>query len=382
MSTLSIHSRELRKVFALADGRTKAAVDGISLDIAEGERVGFIGPNGAGKTTLLQILAGIAERTTGVLDVHGKVTAIFTLGIGLREDLTGRENILVEGDLHGRSRGETEGLVDEIVEFAELGEFIDRPVRTYSTGMKARLAFSSIVHIEPEILIIDEALSVGDSRFATKAARKMRELTQRGRILILVSHSMGAIEDMCTRCVWLDDGKVARDGLPRDVTRAYLDHVRTHDENLLAERFRHELHAEAILEDWSVAELCLRGRDGRVASTAITGDPAKLEFRIQAPAVSAFSASLKLDRLDGLFVRGWHQGLLTTGPLGQATVRLDFGDLVLNQGIYIARLEVQADGKPAARRTAVFEVVNPRPPRGGRPVLVYPAHFNVTPANP
>ena len=216
MTALHITARGLEKSYPQPGALrgAKKVLRGLSFQFAEGERIGVIGRNGAGKTTLLQLIAGIGVPTGGVLEINGHVTAIFTLGLGLREDLSGRENIFIDGELQGRSHAETAAVMAATIAFAELGEFIDRPVRTYSTGMKARLAFSMLVHIEPEILIIDEALSVGDAQFARKATAKMRELTQRGKILIVVSHSMGAIRDMCNRCLWIDGGVIRMDGTP------------------------------------------------------------------------------------------------------------------------------------------------------------------------
>lgn len=387
MSALAIHARGVQKHFTLDDGSVKKAVDDVSFDIREGERVGFVGRNGAGKTTLLQVLAGISGVTGGELDVRGKVTSIFTLGVGLREDLTGRENIYVEGELQGRSRSQTEPLVDEIVNFAELGPFIDRPVRTYSTGMKARLAFSTIVNIEPEILIVDEALSVGDAKFAEKATRKMRELTSRGRILILVSHSMAAINDMCTRAIWLDGGRVVRDGVPAEVTRAYLDEVRTIDEAKLAERFRSEVLDESNAPGWRVTGLEFEsGSPATPALTLITGEPAILRIDAAGEPGRTFDALLHLRRLDGLLVREDAAGSRGCRPVigadGRIRLRLGLGALPLNWGTYLARIDLLLEGQIVARRSTLFEVVNPRPPKGGRPVLIYPAYFNVTPLVP
>ncbi|MBA3771237.1 MAG: ABC transporter ATP-binding protein [Ramlibacter sp.] len=381
---LSIEAVELQKIYELGHGHAaKKAVDSVTFRIGEGERVGFIGRNGAGKTTLLQMLARISDSSGGRLQVNGRVTAIFTLGMALREDLTGIENIYVEGELQGRSREQTSTLVPEIVAFAELGEFIDRPVRTYSTGMKARLAFSTIVHIEPEILIVDEALSVGDAKFGAKATAKMRELTRKGRILILVSHSMGAIEDMCTRCIWIDEGRIRQDGPPAEVTRAYIEEVRRADEAKLATRFRSQLIDESLLPGWGVQRAELRSVEDVGMQSLVTGAPALFWASVRVPPGVAFDAALRLQRLDGLLVL---QTQTPFGPKPDATdrrIRLDLGNLPLNYGLYKAELEIRtASGEQAARRAVLFEVINPRPPRGGRPVLVYPTHLAVMKTDP
>jgi lipopolysaccharide transport system ATP-binding protein len=384
MSMLRIEAAGLEKHFGLAvENQVKRAVDGISFSISEGERVGFIGANGAGKTTLLQMLAGISEPTGGKLNIVGKVTAIFTLGMGLRDDFSGLENIYIEGELQGRARQETEKVISEIVEFAELGEFIDRPVRTYSTGMKARLAFSTIVHIDPEVLIVDEALSVGDARFSAKATRKMKELTQRGKILILVSHSMGSIQDMCTRCIWLEGGKIRLDGAPGEVTKAYLDQVHREDDGKLFERFRRELVDESAMVGWKVEDLGLRvGVAPQPVRTLVTGEAAALSADIRGHPGCSFDARLHVRRLDGLVVReslASESALrLRVGGDGATRVTIGFGQLPLNYGTFLARVDVLVGGNIAARRSTLFEVVNPRPHKGGRPVLVVPSHFNIT----
>ena len=377
MSALSVRADNLQKHYPVHGG-TKKAVDGVSFSLREGERLGLIGPNGAGKTTLLQLLAGISEPSGGSLHVDGHVTAIFTLGMGLRDDLAGLENIYVEGELQGRSREQTRAVVDEIVAFAELGEFIDRPVRTYSTGMKARLAFSTIVHIEPEILIIDEALSVGDARFAAKATQKMRELTQKGRILILVSHSMGSITDMCTRCIWLQDGAMRQDGAPKQVTDAYLQEVREKDNAGLLKRFQRDVVHQSLAPGWDVAELSMLSPEGLAASTLVTGDPATLGAQVAGEAGARFDARLRVERLDGLLVLEEQASGLRLDAQGRSHLKVDFGPLRLNYGFYRALLETATTQGPTARRSALFEVINPRPHRGGRPILVYPTSMRVT----
>lgn len=195
--------------------------------------------------------------------------------MGLREHASGRENIYIDGEVQGKSRVEIDAVIDEIIEFAELGEFIDMPVRTYSTGMKSRLAFAMISCLEPEILIIDEALSAGDAKFSAKATRKIQEICAKGRIVILVSHSMASIQSMCNRCLWIDQGKIVMDGLPDQVCKAYIDAVRSEDEAKLLERFRDEASTRFSLDGWDVDALyvlqgdtatqrVLRGRGGCV----------------------------------------------------------------------------------------------------------------------
>ncbi|MGY3444257.1 ABC transporter ATP-binding protein [Bradyrhizobium sp. USDA 4473] len=261
----AIRVKDVSKVFALADhgggpvsliealrtGRREIttrhvqALDQISFEVAEGERVGIIGRNGAGKTTLLSIIAGLTEPTSGSVEVDGDLHAMLTVGAVLREDMSGRDNIFLDAAVHGRSRQQIDQVADEIIAFAELGEFIDRPVRTYSSGMKARLAFSMGAFINPDILVIDETLSVGDAFFAAKATRRMQEVAASGRIVIVVSHGLGSIVEMCSRCLWLDGGRLVMDGSPQVVTKAYEAAVREADEAELMRKFEGRLVSRA-----------------------------------------------------------------------------------------------------------------------------------------
>ncbi len=380
MSAFYIHADALSKTYILADNQgEKRAVDSIDIRIKEGERVGIIGRNGAGKSTLLQMLSGIASPTSGTLDVAGKVTAIFTLGLGLREDLTGRENIVIDGELHGRTRAQTNAIMQSIIDFSELGDFIERPVRTYSTGMKARLAFSMLAYVNPEILIIDEALSVGDASFSAKATAKMRELTASGRILIVVSHSMGAINDMCTRCIWIDDGKIRMDDTPERVTAAYIEEVREADEHILLERFRHHLVNESICEGWGIAPMQFKHAVSHKECTALqTGEPTLLALRMQAPAGAECRVSVEFFRLDAVHVCINHAPqFFMADAKGVLALDLSLGALPLNHGLYAVRVIVCDNaGAVMARNTHCIEVVNPAPPKGGRPVLVSPIHIH------
>lgn len=211
----------------------KFAVNRVSGTFHEGEVIGIIGHNGAGKSTLLNMITGTTEPTSGELDVLAPVSAILTLGLGLREEASGRENIYIDGEIRGKSRRDVDSYIDEVIDFSDLGDDIERPLRTYSTGMKSRLAFSMLVTVMPEILIIDEALGAGDLNFSRKAAKKIKEICKRGKLVIIVTHAMEVIRDMCSRCIWMEQGEVKEDGLPDIVTKKYTDHVRKNDEENL-----------------------------------------------------------------------------------------------------------------------------------------------------
>jgi ABC-type polysaccharide/polyol phosphate transport system ATPase subunit len=201
--------------------REFVAVKDISLQVRRGEVVGIVGPNGAGKTTLLKMIAGLLPIDEGTIAVRGKVNALLALGVGVHPEFTGRENIYYGALLLGMKAAEIEAKMDSIIEFAELGEFIDRPFRTYSSGMKSRLLFSISMSIDPDILIVDEALATGDAYFVQKCGARIRELCNRGATILFVSHNLSQIEEICQRAVFIADGRVLHTGDPRSTIEAY-----------------------------------------------------------------------------------------------------------------------------------------------------------------
>lgn len=201
------------------------ALNDVSFEIKKGETVGIVGKNGSGKSTLLKIITGVLTPTSGKISVHGKISAILELGAGFNPEMTGLENVYLNTSINGMSKKETDSKIKEIVEFAELGEFIHQPVKTYSSGMKARLAFSVSISVEPDILIVDEALSVGDAAFARKCFAKMEEIRSRGATILFVSHSEGSVVALCNRAIWVSNGKQIIDGTPKLVTGLYMKHI-------------------------------------------------------------------------------------------------------------------------------------------------------------
>ena len=197
------------------------ALENVSLEVPTGEAVGIIGRNGAGKTTLLQIIAGVLQPTAGEVRVEGRVTALLELGSGFNPEYTGRENILLSGQILGFTEEEMARRMDVIVQFAELEAFVDQPVKTYSTGMLMRLAFASAIHVDPDVLIVDEALSVGDVYFQRKSLDRMEYFRKAGKTVLFVSHDPGLIQRFCTSALWIEGGKVAMTGNAREVVTAY-----------------------------------------------------------------------------------------------------------------------------------------------------------------
>jgi lipopolysaccharide transport system ATP-binding protein len=198
------------------------ALKDVSFDIQQGDRVGIIGRNGAGKSTLLKILSRITEPTSGKVSIKGRVASLLEVGTGFHPELTGRENIFLNGAILGMSKAEIKSKFDEIVAFAEVEKFLDTPVKRYSSGMYVRLAFAVAAHLEPEILIVDEVLAVGDAQFQKKCMGKMEEVGKEGRTILFVSHNMGVISQLCSTCVWLDQGEIKNIGQTASVVNEYM----------------------------------------------------------------------------------------------------------------------------------------------------------------
>ena len=207
-------SKRFRDFYALRD---------VGFSIRRGEATGIIGRNGSGKSTLLQLIAGTMLPTDGTVRTTGRVSALLELGSGFNPDFTGRENVYVNGAIHGLTHAEMGARMDEVTAFADIGEFIDQPVKTYSSGMMMRLAFAVAVNVQPDVLIIDEALAVGDVFFSQKCFQRIREIVHRGATLIFVSHDMGAVQSLCDRALLLNQGRLVFDGAPEDCVSRYFN---------------------------------------------------------------------------------------------------------------------------------------------------------------
>src|SRR5262249_32031261 len=267
----------MSKVYGEGDTARKVLND-LSFVISQGERIGIVGRNGAGKSTLLGILAGIHLPTTGSVNVVCNVHAALTVGLGMREELTGRENLYIDAEVRGHSRKSAEPIIEQMIRFADIGAFIDRPMRTYSTGMKSRLAFASLVFVDPEILIIDETLAVGDRWFADKAIHAIRDLCSRGKIVILVSHSLPTVVDMCSRCLWLDQGRLIADGAPAVVAQSYRESIMASEESMTVNDLGGETSAWYFDSSARIDHLVLL-EVGRSAPTTIVDSDADVRIK-------------------------------------------------------------------------------------------------------
>lgn len=211
----------------------RKVLDEISFDIQKGEAVGLIGHNGCGKSTTLKMLSKIMYPDKGSIETQGRISALIELGAGFHPDMSGRENIYINAAIFGLSREEIDQRLQTIIDFSELGSYIDNPVRTYSSGMYMRLAFSVAINVDADILLVDEILAVGDAAFQAKCFNKLREIKAKGTTIVIVSHSLGQIEQICDRSIWIHRGKIRLEGKPRDVHPAYLEYIARHSGNVI-----------------------------------------------------------------------------------------------------------------------------------------------------
>ena len=274
------------------------ALRDVSFEVQRGEVVGIIGRNGAGKSTLLKILSRITEPTTGRVELRGRVGSLLEVGTGFHPELTGRENVYLNGAILGMRREEIGKKFDEIVEFSGVEQFLDTPVKRYSSGMQVRLAFAVAAHLEPEILLIDEVLAVGDAAFQQKCLGKMSEVAGQGRTVLFVSHNMGAVASLCPRAILIADGKIAVTGPSADVITAYLHEATSRE---------HDGHVD--LRNWSgdrkgdgpmrVTFLETRQADGRLGSRFAYGEPVRFRFGVD-PVVNDASCIVGISIRDAL----------------------------------------------------------------------------------
>ncbi len=216
---------------------TVEALKGVSFDIYKGTVLGVIGANGAGKSTLMKAIAGLLPPTAGEIELRGKVSAMLSLGVGFNPNLSGRENVVLGGLAAGLSRAEIEENFKKIVDFAELHDHIEMPMRTYSAGMYSRLGFAVATTINPEILLIDEALSTGDASFKEKSAQRIDDLAKQAKTLIVVSHALGTVQELCTDVIWLDHGKLVKRGKPGEIVADYTKFLNVGDLSAAIEDF-------------------------------------------------------------------------------------------------------------------------------------------------
>jgi len=273
------------------------ALKNVSFNVASGERVGIIGRNGAGKSTLLKILSRITEPETGRLEIKGRVASLLEVGTGFHPELTGRENIYLNGAILGMSRAEIKRKFDEIVAFSEIEKFLDTPVKRYSSGMYVRLAFAVAAHLEPEILIIDEVLAVGDIQFQKKCLGKMEDVGRSGRTVLFVSHNMAAIQNLCSRCILLNHGSVYADDKTDIVIKKYIEESSEMMKISLAER--RDRSGDGKIR---FVSLTLKNENGDCVNSLMCGKKAVFSFAFenaQAQAMKNLQLSIGIDNAMG-----------------------------------------------------------------------------------
>jgi ABC-type polysaccharide/polyol phosphate transport system ATPase subunit len=351
--------RLLRRI-ASGNGRSRQLVHAlrdVSFDVAQGEVVGVVGSNGAGKSTLLRLIAGVSQPTSGSLEVEGHVHAVLDIATGLLLDRTGRENIHYMGGLYGGTQEDLRAREPDIVHFADLGAFIDHPVRSYSSGMKSRLAFSIVTSGEFDVLLIDETLSVGDVGFALRCRQRIRELCHRGATVLLVSHILESIREMCERVIWLHEGAVAGDGPTDEIVEAYRAVAHEQAQEEFARRF-------ALIESSSVRRSGVAVE--QLVATTAAGRAARHLFRLDEPFVVAATVSserprekvlarIDIIRVDALLV--FHDEQEVSLSEGTMPLVVSLGPMRLGRFTYRVRLELVApDGILLAQAETAFAV--------------------------
>ena len=333
--------RTLKDVF-VSFGRSEArdvwALRDVSLEIEPGAAVGLVGRNGSGKSTLLRLVSGIIKPTAGRLEVGGRVASLLELGAGFHPDFTGRENVYLNGSIHGLSRARVRELMDEIVAFAELEKFIDLPVRTYSSGMYMRLGFAVAAHIQSDVLLLDEVFAVGDEQFQRKCFGKVAEFKGRGGTIVFVSHDAQAVERLCDRAVLLRDGEVAFDGETREAIAEY---------RRLLGADRHPDELAAGLREWGSGEARIESAElvdaeGETRTQFAAGEAASVRLLVSAQeGVAAPHVSLEVRDEDGVVLGSASQDTAALGwePAGGVReLRFDLDRLPLADGRFHLRL--------------------------------------------
>jgi len=348
------------------------ALDGVSFEVPKGSTFGVIGENGSGKSTLLKLLAGITKPTRGRLNVDGRVSALIELGAGFHPEISGRENVAINGIMLGLTRKQVEERFDAIVAFAELERFIEAPVKTYSSGMYMRLGFAVAIHVDPDVLLIDEVLAVGDEAFSRKCLDKIGEFRRRGKTILIVSHSLGLVEKMCDDVLWLRRGKVEGRGDPKRVVDRYLTYVAGGEEHFLAGAQGQAPAAAGPAPEagpghvdsrhgyregrWGAREVeitAVRLLDslGRERHVYVPGESLTLALAVRAKQpIDDFVFGIGLFTTDGVNVYGTNTHIEDWKPQrihGEAEVRLELSELRLVEGTYLIDVAAhRRDGTP------------------------------------
>ena len=371
----------------LRPDETFTALDDVSLTVPKGRTLGVIGRNGSGKSTLLKLVAGISKPSSGSVKVQGRISALIELGAGFHPEISGRENVFINGIMLGLTRREVTQRFDEIVEFAEMKEFIDAPVKTYSSGMYMRLGFAVAIHVDPDVLLVDEVLAVGDEGFTHKCLDKFGEFKRRGKTILLVTHSLGMVERFCDEALWLDAGRIKGSGDPKRIVGAYITDVEQREEKELAAtdaKARQSASAaivspdepaSAVLPDtpmetatgpadmfrategrWGsreieITDVALLGPDGQPAHIFQSGEPLDLRIRVRAPLpIDDFVVGVGVFNAEGICCYGTNTYIEELTPewlVGDAQAIFSIESLDLVEGTYKMDVAIhKMDGYP------------------------------------
>jgi ABC-2 type transport system ATP-binding protein len=319
------------------------AVRDVNLDVAEGESIGIIGENGSGKSTLLKCVAGIFVQDKGTITVHGRLASLLEVGAGFHPDFTGRENIYLNGAILGLPRRYITSILDTIVEFAELQQFIDNPVKTYSSGMFTRLGFAIAVNLDPDILLVDEVLAVGDEAFQRRCMERINTLRAEGRTLVFVSHIMDSVRAVCDRCLWIEHGVVRDLGDVNTVTTAYIAEVNRREELEMGVTESTKVDDTPGRMGVRVTGVEISGPDGP-ASVLNTGDPVTVSIEYDAPApLQGARFTISFLRADGALILSVPTDDLETGGASlprRGVVRLALPGIPFLEGVYQLTVDV------------------------------------------
>ncbi len=350
----------------LSPDETFPAVREVTVDVPSGRTLGVIGRNGSGKSTLLKLVAGITKPTSGTVRVNGRISALIELGAGFHPEISGRENVFINGIMLGLTKREIARRFDEIVEFAELKDFIDAPVKTYSSGMYMRLGFAVAIHVDPDVLLVDEVLAVGDEGFTHKCLDKFAEFKRRGKTILLVTHSLGLVERFCDDAIWMDAGRKRAAGDPKRVVGAYITDVGKAEERQLAAGDARAQDAEpdegpadmfrATEGRWGsreieITDVQLIGPDGSPGHVFQSGHPLTIQISLRAPvAMDDFVVGIGLFNAEGVCCYGTNTSIEQFKAVriqGSATARFTLRSLDLVEGTYKLDVAVhKLDGYP------------------------------------
>ena len=345
------------------DATTFEALRGVSFDVATGKTFGIVGRNGSGKSTMLKLIAGIGKPTSGDVRVHGRVSALIELGAGFHPEISGRDNVFINGMMLGLSKREVANRFDEIVAFADMQEFIDAPVKTYSSGMYMRLGFSVAINVDPEVLLVDEVLAVGDEAFTHKCLDKFAEFKRRGKTVLLVTHMLDLVTRFCDEALWLDDGVTRAQGDPKRVIDAYRLDVAVEENRTLSSSRVHVASAEpqaamstAREGRWGSREAEILGvdflrRDGTAAHVFESGEPVEIRLHVRAnQRLTDFVFGVGIFSADGVCCYGTNTDIEGAQPgefSGEANVGFHLDSLALIEGSYKVDVAVhRRDGTP------------------------------------